>query len=121
MFHMTSDCLLTVCVMAAEASEDGRSTTEDVSDVDICASSTSVTSSIDGRGVWMCVLTQDSRDDEQLDVMTARIRALESEVKKKAEEVELNKFSLYKAEGALEIAAQARSQLEKRLSQKVFC
>ncbi|KAH8034020.1 hypothetical protein HPB51_019085 [Rhipicephalus microplus] len=82
---------LVTATAATETSEDGRSTTEDVKIPDLT---------------------------EQLDVKTARIRALESEVKKKVEQVDLIKCSLYKAERALEIAAQERSQLEKCLSRK---
>lgn len=88
-----------------------------MSDVDIC-SPTSVTSSIDGVVCGCACSLKISDLTEQLDVMTARVRALESEVKKKAEEVELTKSSLYKAERALDIAAQERSQLEKRVSRK---
>lgn len=104
-------------VSATVPSEGGRSTTADVSDVDIC-SPTSVTSSIDGVVCGCACSLKISDLTEQLDVMTARVRALESEVKKKAEEVELTKSSLYKAERALDIAAQERSQLEKRVSRK---
>ncbi|KAH7983838.1 hypothetical protein HPB52_014680 [Rhipicephalus sanguineus] len=105
-------------VSATVPSEGGRSTTADVSDVDIC-SPTSVTSSIDGVMVCGCACSLKISDlTEQLDVMTARVRALESEVKKKAEEVELTNSSLYKAERALDIAAQERSQLEKCVSRK---
>ncbi|KAL1442855.1 hypothetical protein MTO96_030589 [Rhipicephalus appendiculatus] len=105
-------------VTATAPSEDERSTTADVSDVDICSPSTSVTNSI-GDVVCGCACSFKISDlTEQLDVVTARVRALESEVKKKTEEVELFKSSFYKAERALEIAAQERSQLEKRLSRK---
>ncbi|KAH7947547.1 hypothetical protein HPB52_013087 [Rhipicephalus sanguineus] len=102
-------------VGATEPSEGGRSTTADVSDVDIC-SPTSVTSSIDGVVCGCACSLKISDLTEQLDVMTARVHALESEVKKKAEEVELTKSSLYKAERALDIAAQERSHLEKHVS-----
>ncbi|KAH7938898.1 hypothetical protein HPB52_002186 [Rhipicephalus sanguineus] len=90
-------------VSATVPSEGGRSTTADVSDVDIC-SPTSVTSSIDGVVCGCACSLKISDLTEQLD----------SEVKKKAEEVELIKSSLYKAERALDIAAQERSQLDKR-------
>ncbi|KAH7956123.1 hypothetical protein HPB52_006138 [Rhipicephalus sanguineus] len=95
-------------VSATVPSEGGRSTTADVSDVDIC-SPTSVTSSIDGV-VCGCACSLKISD------LTEQPR--QSEVKKKAEEVELTKSSLYKAERALDIAAQERSQLEKRVSRK---
>ncbi|KAH7970081.1 hypothetical protein HPB52_024051 [Rhipicephalus sanguineus] len=104
-------------VSATVPSEGGRSTTADVSDVDIC-SPTSVMSSIDGVVCGCACSLKISDLTEQLDLMTARVRALESEVKKKAEEVELTKSSLYKAERALDIAAQERSQLEKCVSRK---
>ncbi|KAL1467228.1 hypothetical protein MTO96_042316, partial [Rhipicephalus appendiculatus] len=105
-------------VTATAPSEDERSTTADVSDVDICSPSTSVTNSIDDVVCGCACSLKISDLTEQLDVVTARVRALESEVKKKTEEVELFKSSFYKAERALEIAAQERSQLEKRLSRK---
>ncbi|KAH7947496.1 hypothetical protein HPB52_012370 [Rhipicephalus sanguineus] len=107
-----------VTTAVTETSEDGRLTTEDLSDVDICATSTSVTSSIDDVMCGCACSLKISELTEQLDVVTARVRALESEVKKKAEEAGLIKCSLSKAERALEIAAQEGSQLEKRLSRK---
>ncbi|KAH7963426.1 hypothetical protein HPB52_021150 [Rhipicephalus sanguineus] len=69
-------------VSATVPSEGGRSTTADVSDVDIC-SPTSVTSSIDGVVCGCACSLKISDLTEQLDVMTARVPQERSQLEKR--------------------------------------